>query len=54
MASPVVSVLAPSVTVVPATPVSEPIVSLLLSVRFAPAVFTFTAPVSTMALPPSS
>ena len=48
VASPVVSVLLPSVTVVPATPVKEPIVCDALSVRFAPDALNSTAPVLAM------
>ncbi len=51
-ASPAVSVWLSRVTLVPATPASEPRVSLALSVKFAPAVSKFTEPVSARALPP--
>ena len=50
VASPVVSVFAPSVTVVPATPVSEPTVSLAPKVRLAPNTLRFTASVSASAV----
>ena len=52
LASPAVSVLLPRVTLVPATPASEPTVTSALSVRSAPDVSRITAPVSAMALPP--
>ncbi len=52
--SPVVKVLLPKVTVVPATPVNDPIVSPLFSVRSAPEVLRFTTPVLASAEPPVS
>ena len=51
-ASPAVSVLLPRLTLVPVTPANEPTVSLALSVKFAPDVSRFTAPVLARALPP--
>ncbi len=54
LASPVVSVLMPTLTVVPYTPVNEPSVCDALSVKFAPEVLRFTAPVLAMALPPAN
>ena len=52
-ASPAVNVWLPRVTVVPDTPANEPTVSLALSVKVAPVVSKFTAPVLAMALPPT-
>jgi hypothetical protein len=54
LASPVVSVWLPRLTVVPDTPVNEPSVCDALSAKFAPEVLRFTAPVLAMALPPAN